>query len=91
MVSLVWSSVPDSCNKIDICQQHLVSLTIIQATRLFVLMDHSLGQCLTYIYLVPLMSSLHQLEIVLCHLHEEKLVAGEPFLTTEYMSQPFPE
>ena len=51
--------------------------------------NHSLDQCLTYSYLISLMSSLHQLGIVLCHLHEEKLVAT--FLTMEYMSQPFSE
>ena len=53
--------------------------------------DHSLDQCLTYSYLVSLMSSPHQMGIVLCHCHEEKLVAGEPILTAKYMSQPFLE
>ena len=44
-----------------------------------------------YSYMVSWMSSQHQLGIVLCRLHEENLFAGEPFLTAEYMSQPFPE
>ena len=94
---IVWSSVPEqSCLTVHVLPLKMIFSLTYTPTVKWPFFPHFL-QIITFVGhtsmswlgLFPHLG--HQLGIVLCHLHEEKLVASESFLTAEYMSQPFSE